>query len=119
MPVNAPVYPPPGYAMMNNANTVWRRGGELIVHQYAGHLPDVCVKCGEQIGGYAGGAYIRQKFRWHNPLVYIALISPLIYCILAAVLSQRVQIEIPLCGRHLEARQATGKMLLSSGVGAI
>lgn len=118
-PLNAPVYPPPGYAMMNNAQTTWRRGSELVVHRYAGSLPDACVKCGEQIGGYAGGAYVSQKFRWHNPLVYIALLSPLIYCILAAVLSQRVQIEIPLCNKHIENRKANGKMLLSSGIGAI
>lgn len=117
-PTYAPVYPPPGYTVMNQGS-VWRRGSELIVHRYAGSLPDACVKCGEQIGGYAGGAFIRQKFRWHNPLVYIALISPLIYCILAAVLSQRVQVEIPLCGKHLEDRKSTGKMLFSIGAGSL
>ena len=117
--MNAPVYPPPGYALMNNSQTVWRRGGELLVHRYAAHLPDACVKCGEQIGGYSGGAYISQKYRWHNPLVYIALISPLIYCILASVLSQRVQVEIPLCGKHLADRKSTGKALLSGGIGAM
>jgi hypothetical protein len=117
-PMQNPNYPPPGYSMMNSG-TVWRRGGELVVHRYAANLPDCCVKCGEQIGGYAGGAYISQKFRWHNPLVYIALISPLIYCILAAVLSERVRVEIPLCSKHLEARKSTGKTLLSSGVAAM
>lgn len=111
-------YPPPGYPMMNSGS-VWRRGGELVVHQYAASLPDCCVKCGEQMGGYTGGAYINQKFRWHNPLVYIALISPLIYCILAAVLSQRVQVQIPLCNKHLESRKSTGKTLISSGVAAM
>ena len=92
---------------------------ELVVHRYGTSLPDVCVKCGGQIGGYAGGAYISQKYRWHNPLVYIALISPLIYCILAAALSQRVQVEIPLCGKHLAERRSTGKALVSGGAGAI
>lgn len=117
-PMQTPNYPPPGYSMMN-PGTVWRRGGELVVHRYAANLPDCCVKCGDQIGGYSGGAYIGQKFRWHNPLVYIALISPLIYCILAAVLSERVKVEIPLCSKHLEARKSTGKSLLSGGVAAV
>ncbi len=117
--MNAPFYPPPGYAMAHHPNTVWRRGGELVLHRYVGTMPDACVKCGEQIGGYAGGAFIRQKFRWHNPLVYIALISPLIYCILSVVLSQRVQVSIPLCSKHLEARKSTGKALFSGGVGAM
>ena len=121
-PVQTPIYPnqtyPPGYPMMNSG-AVWRRGSELVVHRYAANLPDCCVKCGEHIGGYSGGAYISQKFRWHNPLVYIALISPLIYCILAAALSERVRVEIPLCNKHLEARKSTGKSIISGGVAAI
>ena len=110
-------FPPPN-VHLQTAN-IWRRGSELVVHKYGGRLPDSCVKCGEHLSGYAGGAYVTQKYRWHNPYVYIALVSPLIYAILAAALSQRVQFEVPLCGKHLEDRKNTGKMLLGGGIAAI
>lgn len=110
-----PVYPPNYYPA--NSQTLWRRGSELVMHRYAGTMPDCCVKCGQSIST-AGGAFIRQKYRWHNPLVYIALISPLIYIILSAVLSQRGSIEVPLCSRHLEDRKKTGKFLLGGGIAA-
>ena len=111
-------YPPPNNYQMQQA-TVWRRGNEIVAHKYGGMLPDSCVKCGEHLGGHAGGGYITQKYRWHSPYVYIALVSPLIYAILAAALSQRVQIEVPLCGKHLADRQTTGKMMLGGGLAAI
>lgn len=119
---HAPVFVPPSFAPpaypVHSSPVVWRRGGELITHRYAGTLPDRCVKCNEQISGYAAGARVTQKFRWHNPLVYIALISPLIYVILSLVLSQRVQLDVPLCSRHLEARKSTGKTLLGGSAAA-
>ena len=59
-----------------------------------------------------------QKYRWHNPLVYIALISPLIYIILAAVLSQNATVDVPLCRRHLEDKKNTGRNLLLTGAAA-
>lgn len=34
-------------------------------------------------------------------------------------MSQRVQVEIPLCHKHLEDRQSTGKTLLGGGIAAI
>jgi hypothetical protein len=94
--------------------SVGRRGDELIIHKMA-MLPDTCVKCNEYI---AGGAYSTQKYRWHNPLVYIALISPLIYMILALTLSHRGSVSVPLCHAHLQDKEKTGKTLLFSGIGA-
>jgi len=119
VPVNTRFYPPPpaGYPMQSP--TVWRRGGELVVHRYAGALPERCVKCNEYISDYSSGAYIKQKYRWHNPLVYIALLSPLIYVILSLVLSQRVEVDIPLCRRHLDDRKSTGNYLLGGGIAAM
>lgn len=113
----APFFAPPGYPMMQSS-TVWRRGGELVAHRYAAVLPDRCVKCNEHIYDYASGARVRQKYRWHNPLVYIALVSPLIYVILSLVLSQRAQFDISLCRRHLKARKSTGNTLLGGGAAA-
>lgn len=114
---SAPVFAPPnGYPM--HSPVVWRRGDELIVHRYAATLPDRCVKCNDSIGDYASGNRIRQKFRWHNPLVYIALVSPLVYVILSLVLSQHVQFDVSLCRRHLDERQSAGKTLLAGGAAA-
>ncbi len=110
------IYPP--NFVPSNTQTVWRRGTELVMHRYGTMLPETCVKCGEQLA-HSGGAYVRQKYRWHNPLVYIALISPLIYAILASVLSQRVTVDIPLCGNHLSERKTTGKFLIGGGVAGI
>lgn len=120
---NAQNYPQQTYAQpmypMMQMPSIFRRGSELVVHQYAGTMPDCCVKCNEPISNYSGGAYITQKFRWHNPLVYIALISPLIYVILSLCLSHRVRVEVPLCKNHLEARDSVGKTLLGGGIASI
>lgn len=96
---------------------IYRHGKEVVVHKNA-QMPERCVKCNDHISGYDAGGFARQKYRWHNPLVYIALISPLIYLILAAVLSQNATLDIPLCHKHLEDRKSTGKTLLISGIGS-
>lgn len=98
--------------------SVWRHGSEAVIHRYTGSLPNHCAKCGEHISGYNGGAYVGVKYRWHHPLVYIALISPLIYCILSAVLSQRITVEVPLCQQHLEDRKNVGNILIGAGIAA-
>ncbi len=110
------IYPPSHIPA--NTQTVWRRGTELVMHKHGTMLPDICVKCGDHLA-HSNGSYIRQKYRWHNPLVYIALISPLIYIILASVLSQRAAIDIPLCGLHLKERKGTAIFLVGGGVAAI
>ena len=107
---NEPVFPHPQQMMTNG---VFRHGNEIVVHRNAA-MPERCVKCNRHISGYDGGI-ATQKYRWHNPFVYIALISPLIYVILASVLSQRATVEIPLCGEHLEDRKKTGKAMIGAG----
>ncbi|MEP6924330.1 MAG: hypothetical protein ABI954_07680 [Pyrinomonadaceae bacterium] len=94
---------------------IWQKGGELVVHRNA-TFPATCVKCGNQYSSSYDTVYVRQKFRWHNPLLYIALISPLIYCILSLVLSQTVSLEIPLCRKHVDDRNATKNFLIGGGV---
>lgn len=95
---------------------IYRHGKEVVVHKNA-MMPERCVKCNDQIIGYDGGGFTRQKYRWHNPLVYIALISPLIYLILAAVLSQSATVDVPLCHQHMEEKNNTGRNLLITGAG--
>ena len=109
-PTNQPVFPHP---QQMSTNGIFRHGSEVVVHRNA-QMPERCVKCNQYISGYNGGV-ATQKYRWHNPLVYIALISPLIYVILASVLSQRATVDIPLCGEHLEDRKKTGKAMIGAG----
>ncbi len=102
-PVSTPFFPAQNYG-------VWRRGPEIVMHKLA-PLPAACVKCGGSAEPYVGGAFHRHKFRWHHPAVYAAIISPIIYVILAAVLSHRFPLDVPLCGVHGKARGNAGKTL--------
>lgn len=96
---------------------VWRRGNEVIVHKHAS-FPTKCVKCGQDFSYSNNGSFSTQKYRWHNPLVYIAVISPLIYLILAACLSERFSFELPYCQTHLQERETTKNYLIGGGFAA-
>ena len=94
-----------------------RFGSEIALHKNA-NLPCYCVKCGKHIFSLLEGDYVSQKFRWHNPLVYIALISPLIYLILALCLSKTFTVNVPLCSEHLQKRENAKYSLLGGGLAA-
>lgn len=71
---------------------IWREGKTLVMHKQAS-LPDVCIKSNETTDGYR----LKRKLSWHHPLIASTiLISPLIYVILAVVLSKRATITIGL-----------------------
>lgn len=105
---------PPTYSGYQSQGA-WKSNQYLVVHKN-GILPDRCVKCNDGVTAHRNGHNVRQKYRWHNPLVYIALISPLIYIILASVLSQTVYINLPMCGKHLEERETVKNYLVGGGV---
>lgn len=107
--------PPPAPFRQAPAQGIYRQGPELIVHKFSG-MPPYCVKCNADVSEYAGGAFVRQKFRWHHPAVYAAAVSPLIYVILAAALSKHATLELPLCRTHLDSRKTTGQVLIGGGV---
>ena len=116
-PVNAPPMRMPVFPHSRQLPTsgILRHGKEVVVHRNAS-MPDRCVKCNQPLAAHDSGGFARQKYRWHNPLVYIALISPLIYVILSLVLSHRMTVDIPLCYAHLEDRKKTGSHLLGAGI---
>jgi ribosomal protein S27E len=101
-----------------NPQGVWRRGNEVVIHKHAA-FPAKCVKCGQDFSYSNNGEFATQKFRWHNPLVYIALISPLIYVILAACLSERFSYNIPYCQTHLQERETTKNYLIGGSFAAV
>lgn len=97
---------------------IYRHGKEVVVHKNA-MMPERCVKCNDHIFGYEAGGFVQQKYRWHSPLIYIALISPLIYLILAVVLSRNATLDVPLCRKHLENKKSVGTNLsITGGVAA-
>jgi len=98
------VNPPNGASAMNQAIFVkpqgaWAHGNLLIASRDAA-LPPYCVKCGRPADA---AKLLRRRFSWHPPWVYIfVLIALLVYAILAAVLSKRTTLELPLCSAHFE-----------------
>ncbi len=90
-------------------------GSEIALHKN-GNLPEICVKCGEDLTVYNGGAFVAQKYRWHHPALYIALISPIIYLILSLCLSERATINVPLCYEHIKSRENARNFLICGGV---
>lgn len=104
---------------MNSPNFVmpqgaWSRGNLLIVSRDA-ILPPFCIKCGRP----ADARLLRRRFSWHPAWVYIfILIALLIYVILAAVLSKKTVLHLPLCAAHYDQyktlRTAALVLLLAS-----
>ncbi|MCA9155123.1 MAG: hypothetical protein R3C99_25070 [Pirellulaceae bacterium] len=91
-----PMYTPP-QGMVG----VWRYGTTLVMHKDA-KLPDVCVKSNEP----AHGRTLKRKLHWHHPAIGLALLaSPLIYIILAAVLTKRATIHIGLSDPYFKRRR--------------
>lgn len=93
---------------------VWAYGDQLIVSHNAA-FPPYCIKCGRP----AEGQRFRKRFSWHPMWVYIfVIVALLIYVILAAVMSKRMKLELPLCAQHMEKyrmlRVAAAVLLLGS-----
>jgi hypothetical protein len=82
--------------------TAYRDGDKLVVPKGA-PLPGYCVKCGEPVMG----EFFRKKFQWHNPwLALIALVSPIIYIIVALIVMKRVELLVPMCEEHIQRRKS-------------
>ncbi len=77
------------------------RHRHLAVVDVQAEWPDLCVGCGRP----ADGSYLPRTLYWHHPAVYIALLSPIIYVILALCLRKRMRTHLPLCRPHLNRRR--------------
>lgn len=92
----------------------WSHGNLLIASRDA-VLPPFCIKCGRP----ADAKLLRRRFSWHPSWVYIfVLIALLVYAILAAVLSKKTILHLPLCEAHYDKyktlRIAAAVLLLGS-----
>ena len=90
---------PPPYASQINVS-VWRRREHIIMYRDS-DLPDYCVKCNAPV---VENDKHRQRFYWHNPALYLLLISPIIYAIVAVIVSRRTTLYVGLCQQHRKTR---------------
>jgi hypothetical protein len=80
---------------------VFTDGRQLIVGRHNGGLPNRCIKCGQA----ASLPFVSKTYRWHSPGLYILLISPLIYVIVALCISKQVELQLPFCNLHRAERK--------------
>jgi len=82
-------------------SAAYRSGNRLVVPKGA-PLPGYCVKCAQP----AAGEPIKKIFFWHNPWIFlVALISPIIYIIVAVIVRKRAELMIPVCDEHRQRRK--------------
>ena len=92
-------YAGPATGQMNPGFGVWREGKQLVIIQGA-ELPDACVLC----GGHTNGRRLTRSYSWHNPWIFIILLSPLIYIIVALIVRKSIKLSVPICEAHLKRR---------------
>src|SRR3954462_6429467 len=70
---------------------LWRQGNTLVMHKLA-PLPPICIKSNQ----YAT-QWLKRNLQWHTSWIALTiLISPLIYIIVALIMTKRATISIPL-----------------------
>jgi hypothetical protein len=84
--------------------SIVRQGQKLIVPVpppgQAAVLPPLCVKCGAP----ANGKPVNKIFYWHHPGLYVLLLSPIIYVIVALIVRKTIKVSVPLCLQHAKRR---------------
>jgi hypothetical protein len=91
---------------------LWRKGDTLVMHKMA-QLPPICVKSNQ----YAK-QWLKRNLQWHNPWVALTLlISPLIYIIVALIVTKRATIHIGLTEEWFARRRT--RMLIGWGIGLL
>lgn len=97
-----------GFPSAPAAPTIIRQGSKLVVPvlNQPVILPPLCVRC----GAAADGKTVEKTFYWHHPALYILLVSPIIYVIVAVIVRKSVKVNVPLCAHHAQ-RRGTAVML--------
>jgi len=81
------------------STSVFRRGKLLVVPRDT-TLPSWCVLCDKR----AADATKKTEFSWHNPWIYVLLLSPLIYVVVALIVRKTMKFQVPLCSEHRRRR---------------
>lgn len=80
---------------------VWSQGDLLVCTKNIILPAHCCIKCDQP----ADGQPLRKKFSWHNPWLFLTILAGvLIYLIIALAISEKAQVQIPLCRRHRQKR---------------
>jgi len=78
-------------------------------------LPGVCMVC-----GHDATTYKARKFAWNPGWVYILLLAGLLpFIIVALLMTKRMTVDVPLCGRHRHHWLARQGLVLGSFFGLI
>lgn len=103
-------------------NSVWRDDNVLITLVGA-EMPHRCIKCNEP----ADEPTKKRRVYWHHSALYLLLISPLIYAIVALVVRKKASVSAGLCTVHKKRRRnalifgwtgtIAGLVLMSHGLG--
>lgn len=93
-----------GYAPATAVTPIVRQGSKLIFTvpalNQAVDLPPMCVRC----GAASNGKPVKKTFSWHHPALYILLVSPIIYVIVAVIVRKTMKINVTLCAQHAQRR---------------
>lgn len=78
-----------------------KRQGNLLFVPLGVALPPYCVRCGAP----STGEPIKQNYRWHPSWVYLLILpGVLIYLIVAAIVSKKCILAVPVCDAHRRQR---------------
>jgi hypothetical protein len=103
LPNPTPIQPnasPAAYQQVPANAGVWRDGSTIILYK-GSLLPHACVKCSRE----ASQNVLRKTYSWHHPALYILIISPLIYIIVALIVRKTALVHVPLCEAHRSRRR--------------
>jgi hypothetical protein len=90
-------------------DSIFQKGDLLIFHKTA-HLPDFCLKSNAPTE-----SRLKRKLTWHHPMIFLlVLLSPLIYIVVALIVSKKATIQIPLDQRF--KRKRIRNMLIAWGI---
>lgn len=92
----------PGFLAQGSTNAYQK--GDTLVIPIPGNitLPPRCVKCADP----ASEPRLHKTFYWHHPAVYLLLISPIIYAVVALIVRKTAIVFVPLCEAHKSERKS-------------
>ncbi len=115
-PIPFPAHPMqagvPAFAVPRHG--VWR-DGSILVMDLQDELPSRCIYCNRD-----AVTRVSRRFSWHPPLLYLLILAGvLIYAVVAAIVSKRARIQIPLCEHHDRRRSIRNATVAALFIGGI
>ena len=92
---------------------LFRQGNMSVIHQKA-TFPDRCIKSNEPTTNR-----LRCVLHWHLPVLYLLMIAPILYVIVALLVGKKAEFYVPLSERFIARRRSNMRIavvLLLAGV---